>query len=288
MNTARGVEEKAIAFPCGSDTLVGVVSLSGEPSNLGVVIIVGGPQYRAGSHRQFVSLARHLAAAGFPTLRFDYRGMGDSSGERRSFEDIGDDARAAIDALFASQPGLRSVALWGLCDAASAAMLYAPRDARVSALMLANPWARGEETFARAQVRHYYFKRLASFAFWKKAIVGRLRIFAAASEFLRSAKRALGPSATVEDYRQRMMAGLEEFAGPVLLFISGRDLTSQEFLEFVRTQPAWRALAARSVREVALPEALHTFPSRADKEQVEQISADWLKGVAARSPETSR
>ena len=30
-----------------------------------VLVIVGGPQYRAGAHRQFVQLARRLAAAGF-------------------------------------------------------------------------------------------------------------------------------------------------------------------------------------------------------------------------------
>jgi hypothetical protein len=46
-----------------------------------VVIIVVGPQYRAGLHRQFVSLARTLSTAGFLVLRYDYRGMGDSDGE---------------------------------------------------------------------------------------------------------------------------------------------------------------------------------------------------------------
>ena len=39
-----------------------------------MVIVVGGPQYRAGSHRQFTLLARHIAAAGYPVLRFDARG----------------------------------------------------------------------------------------------------------------------------------------------------------------------------------------------------------------------
>ena len=115
MSHAVRIDEEAISFACGGDTLVGIVSTSSAPSNLGVVIIVGGPQYRVGSHRQFVSLARTLAAAGFPALRFDYRGMGDSGGDRRSFEDIEDDIRAAIDTLLASQPGLASVALWGLC-----------------------------------------------------------------------------------------------------------------------------------------------------------------------------
>jgi alpha/beta superfamily hydrolase len=48
-----------------------------------VLVIVGGPQYRAGSHRQFTLLARSLAEQGFAVLRFDYRGMGDSTGAMR-------------------------------------------------------------------------------------------------------------------------------------------------------------------------------------------------------------
>ena len=72
-------DEVGLLFNCAGETLVGV--LARPPSSqlqgsLGVVIIVGGPQYRAGSHRQFVSLARALAAAGHAVLRFDYRGMG--------------------------------------------------------------------------------------------------------------------------------------------------------------------------------------------------------------------
>ena len=42
-----------------------------------VLVVVGGPQVRAGSHRHFVQLARHLATHGHAVMRFDVRGMGD-------------------------------------------------------------------------------------------------------------------------------------------------------------------------------------------------------------------
>ncbi|KAB8057318.1 hydrolase 1, exosortase A system-associated, partial [Janthinobacterium violaceinigrum] len=58
--------------------LVGILSLPAAPGPRGVLIVTGGPQYRVGSHRQFVLLARALAAQGVPVLRFDLRGMGDS------------------------------------------------------------------------------------------------------------------------------------------------------------------------------------------------------------------
>ncbi|WP_229425323.1 hydrolase 1, exosortase A system-associated [Massilia sp. Se16.2.3] len=104
-----------------------------------MLVVVGGPQYRAGSHRQFTLLARDLADAGIPALRFDYRGMGDSEGDLQTFEHVEDDLRAAIDRFFLEVPGMREVVLWGLCDGASAAAMYAPQDARVSGLVLLNP-----------------------------------------------------------------------------------------------------------------------------------------------------
>ncbi|MGZ5200780.1 MAG: hydrolase 1, exosortase A system-associated, partial [Telluria sp.] len=86
--------ERALAFPCGGDWLYGVASLPAQAGACGVLIVVGGPQYRAGSHRQFTLLARSLADAGIPAMRFDYRGMGDSDGGVRSFESVDEDIRA--------------------------------------------------------------------------------------------------------------------------------------------------------------------------------------------------
>ena len=106
------VLERAECFECLGAALYGVLSLSAHPGRRGVVIVVGGPQYRAGSHRQFTLLARSLAAAGIAVLRFDYRGMGDSEGAARSFEDINDDVRAAVDNMFDMVPGLDDVVLW--------------------------------------------------------------------------------------------------------------------------------------------------------------------------------
>ena len=65
------MREEAFFFDCDGDALLGVLARPAEPSAVGVVIVVGGPQYRVGSHRHFVLLARRLATAGHPTLRFD-------------------------------------------------------------------------------------------------------------------------------------------------------------------------------------------------------------------------
>src|SRR5258707_6492460 len=53
-------DEHAFMFDCEGESLVGILSGAGLPAGRGVLIVVGGPQYRAGSHRQFTLLARHL------------------------------------------------------------------------------------------------------------------------------------------------------------------------------------------------------------------------------------
>lgn len=117
MNAISHRIETALTFSCGDATLVGILHGTSRPARRGVVIVVGGPQYRVGAHRQYVILARALADNGVPVLRFDYRGMGDSSGVFSGFEDCSEDIRAAVDALLEHCSGLDEVVLWGLCDA---------------------------------------------------------------------------------------------------------------------------------------------------------------------------
>jgi len=161
----RAVIETPLVFTLGADALVGVLSApDGPASETGLLVVVGGPQVRMGSHRQFVQLTRHLAAHGIAAMRFDVRGMGDSSGEAAGFERLHEDIEAAVSELMRRRPEVKRVALWGLCDGASACLLYLQRkpDARIAGLALLNPWVRSEQTLARARVRHYYWHRLTA------------------------------------------------------------------------------------------------------------------------------
>jgi exosortase A-associated hydrolase 1 len=142
-----------------------------------VLVVVGGPQYRVGSHRQFVQLGRELAQAGWPVFRFDVRGMGDSTGTFQGFERLAPDIGAAVDAFYATVPGLKRVVLWGLCDGASAALLYLERaDPRVGGLVLLNPWVRSAHTLAQAQVSGYYARRAIDPATWRALLRGAISV----------------------------------------------------------------------------------------------------------------
>lgn len=278
------MHERAIAFPCGGDTLFGILH---EPASnargLGVLIIVGGPQYRVGSHRQFVLMARALATAGYPVLRFDYRGMGDSSGEPRSFDSVNVDVRAAIDAFISEISTLRGVALFGLCDAATAALIYSPNDARVKHLILANPWVRTKVGEARAIVRHYYRRRVFQRSFWKKALGHEFNAIAAVKGYLESLKRSRSLSTDdaspggAQTFLMQMEQGFADFRGRVLVVLSGRDLTANEFLDYCRSSEVWTGLLLQqSVRAVTLPDADHTFSTPASLPLATSTIVEWL------------
>ncbi|HEX8615476.1 MAG TPA: hydrolase 2, exosortase A system-associated [Telluria sp.] len=283
-----GYREDVLGFSCGGDALFGIVSVPGQAAKRAVLIVVGGPQYRVGSHRQFTTLARGLAAQGIAALRFDYRGMGDSHGAMRDFEVVGEDLRAAVDSLFKAVPGVEEVVIWGLCDGASAAIFYAADDARVTGLVLLNPWVRTSGGHAKATIKHYYRARLFDPELWKKILRGQFNVGAAAGSFLRIAGAAFGKgkgkgggsagAAAAATLPERMQAGLARFRGKVLLIISGADLTAQEFLDTAAASDQWQGLlAAPQVSRQTLVDADHTFSRRVWKDQVLHWTGDWLR-----------
>ncbi len=278
-------DERALAFRCHDDWLYGVASVPRAACARGVLIVVGGPQYRAGSHRQFTLLARSLAAQGIAAMRFDYRGMGDSGGDARDFEAVDDDLRAAIDQFMAVVPGMQEVVLWGLCDAASAALLYAGQDARVAGLVLLNPWVRTADGIARTTLKHYYRRRLLQPELWRLLLSGRFEFARSAKSLLRLVREALGPrtdaapqAAAPAPLPERMYAGLNQFGGKVLLVISGADLTAQEFSDMAAASGKWkRLLGAARVTRHQLAKADHTFSRRVWRDQVADWTGQWIR-----------
>ncbi|HYE40636.1 MAG TPA: hydrolase 1, exosortase A system-associated [Ramlibacter sp.] len=277
---AARYREQAVLIDCEGDALVGIVSIPSRPGPRGILVIVGGPQYRAGSHRQFVLLARDLAAAGIPVLRFDYRGMGDSAGGTRPFDDAGTDIARALDLFMATVPTLQDVAVWGICDGAAAAAFHAPLDPRVVGMVLLNPWVRTEDGIARATIRHYYRARLFDRALWNKILRGRFDYRAALASLRQQLASAFvrAPAAGHAALPDRLLASLAAFPGRILVILSGQDLTAREFMDLAESSGDWkRALGPHRTGWRHLAEADHTFSCRAWRDQVALWTRDWVR-----------
>jgi len=285
------ISEAPLVFECAGKRLVGVIASPATSASVALLVIVGGPQYRAGSHRQFVQLARQAAAHGFAAMRFDVRGMGDSEGAQRSFEEIDADVSAALDALQRAAPSVTRVGLWGLCGGASAALLYclSCRDPRVAGVALVNPWVRSQTTQARTRVKHYYTRRLLQAEFWKKLLSGQVAL-GAVRELARALRIVLSSSMQTAaesgehglSLERRMSSGLAGFHGETLLVLSGNDYTAKEFLETVQLDPSWKSLLSRSkLTRVDVVDADHTFSHPDSQIEVENHTLAWLGRIGA-------
>ncbi len=276
----NAIHEQPVVIQAAMPTpMLGILHLPGEgitPSGTGVVIVNGGAQYRAGAHRLFVQLARHLAQQGHAVLRFDFPGQGDSPGEPVGFEDTAPHIAAAVDSLHQHQPRLHNTALVGLCDGASACLLYLQqrRDTRMTHLILLNPWVHSPVSQARAQVKHYYRQRLLMPDFWRKLIGGGVSWSAAGELWTQWRLSRQQPRATSHNsFQDRMAAAWHAFPGKLLLILSEHDRVAQEFSEHVQTSPPWDGWQRQpGLQQRYVDGADHTFSP-------EGVQADLLQAI---------
>ena len=141
--------ESPVAFSCRGQQIVGMLHLPDKRGRFPVALLLHGfTGTKSEIHRMFVKLSRELAAHGVASLRFDFRGSGDSAGE---FEEL--TVRSEIaDALEAikflrrhRRVDTRRLALVGLSmGAAVAAHLVGRERVRCKSLVLWAPVAEGE------------------------------------------------------------------------------------------------------------------------------------------------
>lgn len=286
------MNEQPVVFESSGIPLLGMLHRALEMHDIGVLVMVaGGPQYRIGGHRQLVLWARQFAANGFPVLRFDFKGMGDSYGEFLDFDNTDGDIKSALDQFFAAVPSLKGVVLWGECNASSASLFYAHKDPRVCGIVMINPWVRTEQGQAKAVVKHYYLNRIMQKSFWRKVfsfqfdLIGSLR---SAKEMIATARGTpagrAGDSVVSVDSRplpERMFDGLKRFRGQIMLIMSGRDMVSKEFDDLIQSRSEWKVeLAAHQTERHDLQYADHTFSCKEWRDQVGNWGVDWLKRLA--------
>lgn len=291
-------KEIPVSFSCHDDLLYGILHLPQQASPIhGLLIVVGGPQYRVGSHRQFVLLAREIIKIGIPVFRFDYRGMGDSDGEAgqpEPCEHLDLDIRSAVDFLTAQVPSLNEITILGLCDGATSAILYSHTDPRVSKIVLLNPWSSSELHEAKTYLKDYYYNRLLSRDFWLKVIRMELNVM---ESFLSITQKVLSiviskikklnvgtgnndkkDKAASLQLNDRILLGMQKFHGNILLILSGMDSVAFQFKVLLNdTQQGKVLLKSSNMTIQYLPEADHTFATNISYQQLIECINAWIK-----------
>ena len=253
-----------LAFACNGDTLIGTLDAGDAPS--GLLIVTGGNELRCGPYGSHAELAQKVASAGFPVLRFDRRGVGDSSGYNAGFSHSSDDLTAAIAAFRSAFPQMKRVVAYGNCDAASALMLCQGQGC--DALVLANPWTFEPEVDPKpgsepqpqmtpGAIRAHYLRRLTDPRALLRLLTGKVKIGQLTGSLTSAIKSAPPPGPLVQD----MAAGLAQFFGSVALLVAEHDRTGQAFLSH------WDA-ADHRLR--ICPKAGHSF--------IEPQARIWLQG----------
>ncbi len=249
--------EKVWEIPMGTQKLFGIEHIPNknvEPQTA-VLMLVGGPQNRLGSHRSYVQIARGLAKAGYRVFRFDYAGLGDSAGEFIGFEGTAASLKSALDHLNNAFPELKNICLWALCDGAAASAIYAPADReRISSMILCNPYVHTEMGQAKAILKYYYISRFFQRDFWMKLLGFKFNVLDSLKDFFKllgkgkaaeSSEPATScdPQNPVQKYEgpqlpSLVINGLIQFKKPVQFILSTADLTAKEFEEALKKFPA--------------------------------------------------
>jgi pimeloyl-ACP methyl ester carboxylesterase len=130
-----------------------------------VVLLNAGLVHRVGPFRLYVPLARTLAAAGFPVVRFDQPGVGDAP-NKDDPDETGVVSRI-LDELAAALH-TNDFIVGGLCAAADLAWSVAREDRRVRGLLLLDPVALGGFWFQVGKLRLFMRRRVST---WLSMIV---------------------------------------------------------------------------------------------------------------------
>lgn len=219
---------RLISFDCAGETLFG--TLDEAEGTTGLLIVSGGNEIRVGAHRGMAVLAARLAASGVPVFRFDRRGVGDSSGVNGGYAQSRPDLAAAAGTFRGLMPQLTVLAGFGICDAATALLLYG--DALFDRLILANPWLGGDEDGlpSSAAIKARYAEKVRDPGSWLRLATGRVNIGKLAGGV---AKAAASSAEGTTDFERSVFRALRSH-GDARVILAEHDATAIGFADAAR------------------------------------------------------
>lgn len=250
---------------------------------LGLVYLHGWAGYRIGPHQMFTKMARRAEGMGFCSLRFDFRGRGDSEGDTKAstLTTMIADAVAATDFL-RKEFGLQHVALIGDCSGSEVALGAGPLHEAIRAMVLwSAPIVAGDrrlsDTAKKRQIWRTYLQKVFRKETWRKLVGRGLQVGQILRILSTGGKGAGEDGAAVDaeiDWYERFMT----FTGERLFIYGGNDPTTAASLEHYEILCA---RAKKAFNKLVIPGANHAFYSLAWENQVIDQSLGWLREQAA-------
>ena len=157
------------------DRIAGIVTAPAV-ARRALVLVNAGVVPKHGPFRLYAELARRVAATGYTTLRFDLGGLGDSAADTSGAPLV---ARTAAEIAAAVERVKRHdhIVVGGLCSGAEDAFRYAETDARVTGVVLIDPFAyRTAGWYPRDVVRRATGRALRAVGAWQPLPVHRDRL----------------------------------------------------------------------------------------------------------------
>ena len=239
------MREEVLTFPSDGHRLVGILTRpeADAPPPRAVLLVHGWGGYRIGTHGMLVALARALAAAGLPALRFDLRGRGDSDGhaDRVGLDDMISDTLAAAEAL-SQATGAPRLGAVGHCSGGNVILGAAVQDARIDRLVPISTFPFQEQMTEahraafRRDRRRTVLARALDPRTWGKVLCGQVRWGRVLAGVIgRESAPADAAGRNLKQSRRDIPGMLASFKGRALFLYGGADPVDQASRRFYET-----------------------------------------------------
>jgi len=282
--------ERPVKIPVGGEEVFGIFHPAQDGStDVGIICVNAGQQYRVGPHRIYVEAARRMSRAGYAVLRIDHPGIGDSEGEGGypHFDSFPtDDVASAVD-FMQNVVGIEHPVVLGMCAGARCALKAAAEDRRVDSVVLwslpihytppNSPTSQWYGHVLTKEASKHVLSGWASRAFkvsaWRKRFFGPNRKRLPIAQVLRGLR-------THGDSDERVAAisrGLKSIVSSKrhAAFMYGeQDTVPRE--ECVAALRRFRKRQRETLSYHIVPEGDHTFTSAAARSRVIEQTIEWL------------
>tara|TARA_R110001606_G_scaffold191381_2_gene339314 strand:- start:3127 stop:3948 length:822 start_codon:yes stop_codon:yes gene_type:complete len=244
---------------CESDMLA--ATLDSGTSTTALLIVSGGNEIRSGAHGGMAQLASRIAEHGFSVLRYDRRGIGESTGQNNGFMSSAAEIAAATEFLRQQLPQINKIIAFGNCDAATALALFGP-DAGIDGCILANPWVietisepDSEQSMpSSAVIRSRYWDRIKNPRTILDLLSGKIDL----RKLLKGLKQA-SKSEENSALSLRLRNALFQLGGDSRILLAKRDTTARAFLAAWNSADFAILRGKTSITLEALDSASHSF-----------------------------